>query len=74
MSSLLVFNRVCRLVNHVDIFDPSNLLTGSHPTLPCVNEYRGMYSYETKLRLKLRKGGISKNLSQKVKSKRNHAV
>jgi hypothetical protein len=46
MSSLLVYNRVYRLVSHVSIFDPScapltfSLVHLPPPPLPCVNKYR----------------------------------
>jgi hypothetical protein len=51
MSSLPVFSRVYRLkdaVSHVGIFDPSSLLSVVHlppSPFPCVNKYRGMFSY-----------------------------
>jgi hypothetical protein len=56
MSSLLEFDRVYRLKiqSVMLVFStptvnqrPSNLFTGlpTPPPLPCVNNYRGMYSY-----------------------------
>jgi hypothetical protein len=47
MSSLLAFNRLeIQTVNsHVGFFYPSNLLTGSPPPLPCMNNYSEVLFY-----------------------------